>query len=134
LSLFNQKQSIMATVTGAKASDKNMEGVSTVNVAGIDIPVLCADLNSGLNKVIISESVLDFLIGLLPSARLHDIKEKFIEEVRSTSDIIEFTGVLQTELEFHQSVNMIRKYYGHEPESLASKVEANRRTAVTSIE
>ncbi len=94
----------------------NTEGISVARIDGKDVPVLVSDLNAGTNHVIVSESVLDYLCGLLPKGSFRDIKEAFIANVTATKNMQEFAETLHNELEFHNSVNLIRQYYGRENE------------------
>lgn len=101
----------------------NPEGVSTVALENLgEVSILVADLNAGKKHVIISEDVLDYLIDLLPKAHFRDIKDVFVDKVNQTQTMVEFTTILHEELNFHQSVNMIRKYYNKSEPVVATAV------------
>lgn len=92
----------------------NLEGVTVAKVNGEDIPVLVANLNEGQRNVIVSEKVFGYLLGLLPKAKLRDIKEQFIASVSGAKDMPEYLEVIKEELEFHTNINTARQYYNME--------------------
>lgn len=87
------------------------KAVPTVMVNGQEVPVLTADLNSNQKLAIVSQNVLKALTKLLPKARFPEIKASFIEEVEKTAFMEEYVEVLQAELEFQMSVNILKEYF-----------------------
>ena len=103
----------------------NLNNVIMAKVNGEDTPVLVANLNEGQRNVIVSEKVFGHLLGLLPKAKMSEIKEQFIASVQSSKDMPEYLQVIKEELEFHANVNTARRYYNmdeiepeYEPEAV----------------
>lgn len=105
--------------------ERNTNGIASVVIEGTKevLPVLVADLNAGQKNVIVSEKVLEYLIGLLPKASFNDIRNVFVDNVMQTKDMGQYVDVIGEEIRFHSSVNMIRKYYNvEEPQPTAVAV------------
>lgn len=82
---------------------------------GDEAPVLVADLNKDIEMVIISKNVLKYLTKLLPKASIRDIIMNHVGncnalKYKEGSTIEEFVDVLREELEFHESINIIKEY------------------------
>jgi len=84
-----------------------------VDVNGEQVLDLTPDYDRAL--ALVDLEVLKRLASLLPSANLHRIKRDFIESVRDTENIEQFTAILSEELAFHTTVNVIKEV--NEPRS-----------------
>ena len=84
---------------------------------GKEAPVLVANLNEGIDLVIVSKNVLSYLTKLLPKASVRDIIMSHVGNCNSLkykegATIEEFVEILRAELEFHESINIIKEYVG----------------------
>jgi len=82
---------------------------------GKEAPVLVANLNEGIDLVIVSKNVLSYLTKLLPKASVRDIIMSHVGNCNSLkykegATIEEFVEILRAELEFHESINIIKEY------------------------
>lgn len=82
---------------------------------GKEAPVLVANLNEGIDLVIVSKNVLSYLTKLLPKASVRDIIMSHVGNCNSLkykegATIEEFVDILRAELEFHESINIIKEY------------------------
>lgn len=59
---------------------------------------------------IVDLATIQRLAELLPPATFGEIKYQFIENIKETETLAQYTDVIVKELAFHQSVNMIRMY------------------------
>lgn len=104
-----------------------MNTIKTATVDGKEIPMLCADLNQAQELAIVSKRVLKALTALLPKAPFYEVRSEFMEKVRNTDNIEEFTNLLTDELDFHLSVNVVKEYFRDAiPEPVAVAVAAPR--------
>lgn len=84
----------------------------TINVEGKEIPIFIADINSSIPMAIISQNVLKHLTNLLPKANFKEIKLEFLDRINyNVKNMEEFTEVLKEELEFHESINILKEYF-----------------------
>lgn len=82
-----------------------------LNVEGKEIPVFVADINSQIPMAIVSQNVLGYLTRLLPRVPLTDIKKNLVDRVYDAKDIGQYTDLLREELEFHESVNILKEFF-----------------------
>lgn len=100
-----------------------MSTFKTVDVNGQQANLLVADLNDGQKLSVITNSLLERLVKLLPKADIHEIIGEFTKKLddRNTAEypkvtIEEFTEMLTEELDFHKSVNLINEFFIKENE------------------
>ena len=60
------------------------------------------------SPVIVEKAVVIRLASLLPTANFKVIKNDFREDLRKVNNMEEFVKLLQTELSFHRTVNIIK--------------------------
>ena len=100
------------------ATPKNADVQRVQLPNGKQAPLLVADLMEGIEMAVISQNVLAKLIALLPTANLSGIVQEFalkIEEFdhkarRGNVTIEDFAMLLREELEFHESINLIKDF------------------------
>lgn len=108
----------MKHATGRTATPQNADVQRVQLPNGKQAPLLVADLMEGIEMAIVSQNVLAKLIALLPTANLSGIVqefalkiEQFRHEVRKGKGTIEdFAMLLREELEFHESINLIKNF------------------------
>jgi len=81
---------------------------STISLNGQDQEVTNLVPNIEGELAIVSLPVLKRLAALLPEANFHDIKAKVMNSVSNTENMPDMTAVLEDELTFHKTVNLIR--------------------------
>lgn len=81
---------------------------TTIEVNGKRAIVLVPELVEHL--AIVDLNVIKRLAALLPQASLSSIKEEMKMRITAARTMEDYVAVLQDELSFHQSVNMIREY------------------------
>lgn len=96
-----------------------MSTFKTVDVNGQQANLLVADLNDGQKLSVITNSLLQRLVKLLPKASPRSIIQDFAEELMKYADdgecdIEGFVSALQNELDFHKSVNLINEFFINE--------------------
>lgn len=103
--------------------------IQTVDVNGKPATLLVADLNDGQKLSVITNSLLQRLVKLLPKADVKQIMLDFAKKVEDHAnydlehdklELIQFTDMLTEELDFHKSVNLINEFFikENEPESV----------------
>lgn len=97
---MKSSQSVGTTVTGAETIDVKLPNGKQAQVALLtpesDRPLAVVDL-----------SVLKRLAGLLPQAEFHQIKQETIDTIFATRNLEELVAVMEDEIAFHNSVNLI---------------------------
>lgn len=93
----------------------------TVDINGQQAILLVADLNEGQQLSVITTSLLERLVKLLPKAGVKSIVTEFADKLFNYAGsagvkgkdlkIEEFVVMLQEELDFHKSVNMINGFF-----------------------
>lgn len=63
---------------------------------------------------IIPTPILEWLIQWAPKALMSDILESFSEKAVMVKDVKEWVELLQEELDFHASINMLTEYFATE--------------------
>lgn len=108
----------------------NQQTVTLPN--GQEAPILVANLNEGIKMVIISENVLKYLTKLLPEANMWDICAVHITNVKAMNPptMEKFTKLLRDELEFHESINLVKEYVA-EQKTAEMPVEVSRPKVVS---
>lgn len=89
---------------------------TTVMVNGQSANLFVADLNEGQILSVVSTSLLQRLTNLLPltdvATIIHEFCEKLMElETSNTRSVEAFVIMLQEELDFHKSINLINKFF-----------------------
>lgn len=84
-----------------------------ITVEGQDIPLFVSDINSQVGMAVVSLNVLEYLnlIKLLPKAHLGDIMHQMRLKMQKVQNMEQYCQLLKNELEFHQSVNLIKEYF-----------------------
>lgn len=89
--------------------------IKTIDIDGVEASVLVADLNEGQKLSVITNSLLQRLTKLLPKAKTREVISEFVDKLRdynnSEPKIEGFVQMLQEELDFHKSVNMINEFF-----------------------
>lgn len=95
--------------------EKKTEMVQLPN--GQNAPILVANLNEAIKMVIISEKMLKHLVKLLPEASISDIVAEHVNNVNNMhpATMEKFTDILRDELEFHESINLVKEFVLREP-------------------
>jgi len=78
-----------------------------VDVVGQQVLVLTPDYERPL--AIVDLAVIKRLASYLPKANLYDIRMAFISELQNVDSISEYVKVIEEELAFHKSVNLINE-------------------------
>ena len=78
-----------------------------VDVDGQQVLVLTPDYERPL--AIVDLAVIKRLASYLPKANLYDIRMAFISELQNVDSISEYVKVIEEELAFHKSVNLINE-------------------------
>lgn len=60
---------------------------------------------------VVSTDVLEKLLRLLPNTAFDEIKSRLIGKIGSSNDLGDLCKVLQNELNFHKSVNLIESFF-----------------------
>lgn len=94
------------------ATPKNADVQRVQLPNGKQAPLLVADLMEGIEMAVISQNVLAKLIELLPSASIYDIIAAHINKLKKMSEptMEGYVQILKEELEFHESVNLIKDF------------------------
>ena len=87
----------------------NNPTIPTVNINGQEVPNF-ADVQSTTELAIVSLNVINKLAALLPQASLGTIKRELREQLDGISTMEQYINVLQNEIDFHRTVNLIQSY------------------------
>lgn len=107
----------MTTRQGSQATAQKANIVTVQLPDGQEAPLLVANLNKDIKMAVVSQNVLKFLTSLLPTADVPAIVASFIDKLRDAKyscTMEEYVAMLREELEFHESVNLIKEFYAEE--------------------
>lgn len=85
-----------------------------INLNGKEVEALNLTPQSDNGLAIVDFTVLRRLTDLLPKANLFDIKQAFIDKIREKTTLNEFVLLLEEEMAFHKTVNLITLVYNGE--------------------
>jgi len=86
--------------------NKNVEKVS-INLNGAEMKVTNLSPQSERELAIVDLTVLQRLASYLPKADLYGIKNRLKNEISDVTDMAGFVALLEEELAFHKTVNLI---------------------------
>lgn len=83
-----------------------MDTVTVITKEGRkELKSFAVDITNDL--VVVHEDVLKRLVRYLPKSNLTNIKDDLITDIRRSSNLPELVDVLEKEMKFHRSVNLI---------------------------
>lgn len=74
------------------------------------------NLNEGQELAVVDVEVLKYLVGLLPQAKISVIINEFSIKAGEVKNVQGWCELLQSELSFHMSVNMLQQHLLTKPE------------------
>lgn len=89
-------------------NEKSANELLTINTEEYGVIQVFGAAKAFTSPVIVEKSVVTRLAALLPRSNFKDIKNDFREDLRRVNNMEEFVELLQTELSFHRTVNIIK--------------------------
>ncbi len=92
------------------------------NSFSVDLPngqkasMLVPNYNKDQILAIVDAEVLNTLISFLPSAAFNQIKQSFIDRVEYSKNLEDMAKTIKKELNFHESVNIMKEYFKFDKE------------------
>lgn len=68
------------------------------------------ELNTDQQLAVVDVDVLKYLVAFLPKADIAQIMQVFHEKTEDVKDVKQWCALLQSELNFHASVNMLQQH------------------------